>query len=76
MNELIPDKKAYQVNKRRMAWSALLIMAVTTIATIIDPKRMSEADSMIMAMYISLSGLVGAYFGFSGMVAKKDKEMK
>ena len=51
-------------------------MAVTTIATIIDPKRMSEADSMIMAMYISLSGLVGAYFGFSGMVAKKDREMK
>ena len=76
MNELIPDKKAYQVNKRRMAWSALIIMAVVTVATIIDPKRMSEADSMIMAMYISLSGLVGAYFGFSGMVAKRDQAAK
>jgi hypothetical protein len=65
MNEMIPDKKAYQINKRRMAWSALLIMAVTTVATIVDPARMSEADSMIMAMYISLSSLVGAYFGFS-----------
>ena len=76
MNELIPDKKAYQVNKQRMAWSALLIMAVTTIATIADPARMSEADSMIMAMYISLSGLVASYLGFSGMVARKDQEMK
>jgi len=76
MNELIPDKRAYQVNKRRMAWSALIIMAVVTVATIIDPKRMAEADSMIMAMYISLSGLVGAYFGFSGMVAKKDQAAK
>ncbi len=76
MNEFIPDKKAYQVNKRRMAWSALLMMAVVTVATIIAPSRMAQADSVLMAQYIALSGLVGAYFGFSGMMAKKDQEMK
>ena len=48
MNELIPDKKAYQVNKRRMAWSALLMMAAVTVATIVAPSRMAEADSVLM----------------------------
>ena len=70
MNELIPDKQAYQVNKRRMAWTALGMMIVSTIAVLIDPARMAEADAVLM-MYGSLSALVGAYFGFSGGAAKK-----
>jgi len=65
MNELIPDKLAYQVNKRRMAWSALGMMIITTIATIIDPQRMAGAESVLMTQYIALSGLVGAYFALS-----------
>jgi len=65
MNELIPDKMAYQINKRRMAWSALGMMIITTIATIIDPQRMAGAESVLMTQYIALSGLVGAYFALS-----------
>ena len=65
MNEMVPDKMAYQTNKRRMAWSSIGLMARVTIATIVDPARMAEADSVLMAQYIALSGLVGAYFGFS-----------
>lgn len=65
MNEMVPDKMAYQVNKRRMAWASIGLMALVTIATIVDPGRMAEADSVLMAQYIALSGLVGAYFGFS-----------
>lgn len=65
MNELIPDKMAYQVNKRRMAWSALGMMIITTIATIYDPQRMAGAESVLMTQYIALSGLVGAYFALS-----------
>jgi hypothetical protein len=71
MNELIPDKQAYQVNKRRMAWTALVMMIVSTIAVLVDPARMAEADAVLMMMYGSLSALVGAYFGFSGVAAKK-----
>jgi len=56
---------AYQVNKRRMAWSALGMMIITTIATIIDPQRMAGAESVLMTQYIALSGLVGAYFALS-----------
>ena len=65
MNEMIPDKRAYQINKRRMAWASIGLVAAVTVATIVSPSRMAEADSVLMAQYISLSGLVGAYFGFS-----------
>ena len=68
MNELIPDKQAYQLNKRRMAWTALGMMIVSTIAVLIDTARMAEADAALMIMYGSLSALVDAYFGFSGGV--------
>ena len=71
MNELIPDKETYQTKKRRMAWSALGMMIISTIAVLIDPARMAEADAVLMMMYGSLSALVGAYFGFSGGAAKK-----
>jgi hypothetical protein len=67
MNELIPDKAAYQSNRRRMAWSALLMMIVSTGAVIVDPARMAQADAVLMMMYGSLSTLVGAYFGFANM---------
>ena len=73
MNELIPDKKAYQVNKRRMAWSALGMMIVTTIATIVDPQRMAGAESVLMTQYIALSGLVGAYFALSSKTLGGEK---
>ena len=62
MNEMVPDKKAYQTNRRRMCWAALGMMIVTTVATIYDPARMAAADAQIMMMYGSLSALVGAYF--------------
>ena len=65
MNEMIPDKHTYQKNKRRMAWTALGMMIVSTVAVLIDPARMAEADAVLMMMYGSLSALVGAYFGFS-----------
>jgi hypothetical protein len=70
LNELIPDKVAYQTNKRRMAWTALGMMIVSTIAVLIDPARMAEADAVLMMMYGSLSALFDAYFGFSGVAAK------
>ena len=71
MNDLIPDKQAYQLNKRRMACIALGMMILSTIAVLIDPARMAEADAVLMMMYGSLSALVGAYFGFAGVAASK-----
>ncbi len=42
---------------------------MSTIAVLIDTARMAEADAVLM--YGSLSALVGAYFGFLGVAAKK-----
>ena len=71
VNDLIPDKKAYQVNKRRMAWVLIFLMAITTIVTLLFPERLAEAESILMTQYISMCGLVGAYFGFSALGNKK-----
>jgi hypothetical protein len=46
-------------------------MIVSTIAALIDPARMAEADAALMMMYGSRSALVSVYFGFSGVAAKK-----
>jgi dolichol kinase len=70
MNELIPDKEAYQVNKRRMTWACLAMMIISTFAVIFDPARMNEASAVLMMMYGSLSAVVGAYFGFSSGAKK------
>ena len=70
-NDLIPDKLAYQTNKRRMAWILLAMMLFTTLATIYDPTRMAEAESILMTQYLSMCGLLGAYFGFSAISGRK-----
>jgi len=70
-NDLIPDKMAYQVNKRRMAWVLIILMGITTILTLAFPDRLSEAESILMTQYISMCGLVGAYFGFSAISGKR-----
>jgi dolichol kinase len=70
VNELIPDKQAYQTNRRRMTWTALILMIISTVAVIYDPARMNQASAIFMMMYGSLSAVVGAYFGFSTGVKK------
>ena len=70
-DDLIPDKMAYQVNKRRMAWVLIILMGITTILTLAFPNRLAEAESILMTQYISMCGLVGAYFGFSAISGKR-----
>ena len=70
-NDLVPDKLTYQTNKRRMAWVLILLMALKTILTLALPDRLAEAESIVMAQYISMCGLVGAYFGFSAIGNRK-----
>jgi len=40
------------------------------VATIYDPARMSEADSILMSQYLALSGLVGVYFSLGNKEEK------
>ena len=73
MNETILDKETYQTNRRRMCWAALGMVIACTIATIYDPARMAKADSILMAQYLALSGLVGAYFAPGNIGEKSAK---
>ena len=70
-NDLVPYKLAYQTNKRRMPWILLAMMLFTTLATIYDPTRMADAESILMTQYLSMCGLLGAYFGFSAIGGRK-----
>ena len=70
-DDLIPDKRAYKINKRRMAWVLIILMALTTIVTLVAPDRLAEAESILMTQYISMCGLVGAYFGFSAISGRR-----
>ena len=70
-DDLIPDKRAYQINKRRIAWVLIILMALTTIVTLVAPDRLAEAESILMTQYISMCGLVGAYFGFSAISGRR-----
>ena len=54
-----------------MAWFALLVMAVVTIFILIFPNHVKPAESIIVTIYLSLSGLVGAYFGFAKLGGRK-----
>ena len=56
------DMKAYQKNRRHMCWGAMVMMLICTAATVYDPARMEAAESILMAQYLALSALVGAYF--------------
>ena len=40
-DDLIPDKMAYQVNKRRMAGVLIILVGITTILTLAFPDRLS-----------------------------------
>ena len=70
MSKTIPVKEVYQTDRCQMCWAALDMMIVCTAATIYDPARMSEADSILMAQHLALSGLVGAYFALGNKGGK------
>jgi len=71
MKRRMDDADAKRDSQRRMAWAALIMMLVSTVAVIVRPSAMNEASAILMMMYGSLSALVGSFFGFSAMEGKK-----
>ena len=61
----IVDKRAYQKNRRYMAWTCLGMMVISTVAVLASPARFESAEAILMMMYGSLSAVVAAYFGFA-----------
>jgi hypothetical protein len=67
----LEDQDSKRDNQLRMTWVVLLIMCASTVAVIVQPERMAQADAVLMMMYGSLSAVVGAFFGFNALGAKK-----
>jgi len=65
------DLDSKRDNQLRMCWVVLLIMCASTVAVILQPERMAQADAVLMMMYGSLSAIVGAFFGFNALGGKK-----
>ena len=66
----VPDKLAWQQNRRRIAYIAMFTMAATVIASFVFPERAKEIPAMDV-LFISLAAVIGAYFGADAMVSKK-----
>ena len=68
----ITDKKAWQVNRRRLAYIAMGTMVATIIASCVWPERAKEIPAMEV-LFISLSAVIGAFFGADALVSFKKK---
>ena len=71
LQEEYKDQNQKRDNQLRMCWVVLLIMCASTVAVIVQPERMAQADAVLMMMYGSLSAIVGAFFGFNALGGKK-----
>jgi len=67
----IPDKAAYQVNRRLMCWAALALMAATVVCVLWQPENYTNAP--VGPIFYGLSGLVAVYFGATSFAAHKGK---
>lgn len=66
----VPDKLAWQQNRRRLAYIAMSAMLVTIIASFIWPERAAQIPAAEM-IYLSLAGVIMAFFGADAAVSRK-----
>tara|TARA_R100001082_G_scaffold36018_1_gene18891 strand:+ start:63 stop:287 length:225 start_codon:yes stop_codon:yes gene_type:complete len=68
----VPDKLSWQQNRRRLAYIAMTAMIVTIAASFIWPERAAQIPAAEM-IYISLAGVIMAFFGADAVVSRKAK---
>ena len=66
----VPDKLAWQQNRRRLANIAMLAILVTLAASFVWPERAAEVPAAEM-IYISLAGVIMGFFGADALVSRK-----
>ena len=66
----VPDKLAWQQNRRRLAYIAMLAIVVTIISSFIWPERAAQIPAAEM-IYLSLAGVIMAFFGADAVVSTK-----
>ena len=68
-NIQIPDKLAWQKNRRRLAYLAMLTMIITIIASFIWPEK-AQGVPAVDVLWISLCAIIMAFFGADALVSK------
>jgi uncharacterized membrane protein len=65
------ERKA--VNRRRMAWVALIAMIVTALLLmfVVPSDRITLLEEILAMYFIALGSIVGAYVGISTWMTKK-----
>lgn len=61
-------------NRRRMAWLAMISMAVYTavlLTPVIEETRIKSLENILDMFYIAMASIVGAYMGFATWASKK-----
>ena len=66
----VPDKLAWQQNRRRLAYIAMLAIVVTIVCSFIWPERAAQIPAAEM-IYLSLAGVIMAFFGADAVVSTK-----
>ena len=66
----VPDKLTWQQNRRRLAYIAMGAILVTIASSFVWPERASQVPAAEM-IYISLAGVIMAFFGADALVSKK-----
>jgi len=66
----VPDKLAWQINRRRLAYIAMAAIIVTIVSSFVWPERATQVPAAEM-IYISLAGIIMAFFGADALVSRK-----
>ena len=66
----VPDKLAWQQNRRRLAYIAMLAILATILARFVWPVRAAQVPAAEM-IYIALAGIIMAFFGADAVVSRK-----
>jgi len=73
--KLDPGDKNLRINRRRMAWVALISCIVVMILTLfyVDVDRLKVLEVVITWFYFGMISIVGAYIGFTTVFDMKKK---
>jgi hypothetical protein len=66
----VPDKLAWQQNRRRLAYIAMFAILATIISSFVWPERATQVPAAEM-IYLSLAGIIMAFFGADAVVSRK-----
>jgi hypothetical protein len=66
----VPDKLAWQQNRRRLAYIAMLAILATIVSSFVWPERAAQVPAAEM-IYIALAGIIMAFFGADAVASRK-----